>query len=112
MPVEAVVSLERGQTSPGQGFGSLITAYLAAGRRSEALRLRAEVERTARRGYVSPVSLAVAHFAFGEEDAGFRELERALALKDQSLATLKMEPAYDGIRSDPRFQQILARLRL
>jgi hypothetical protein len=52
------------------------------------------------------------HFAFGETDKGFNELERALEVRDQSLATLKVEPAYDAIRPHPRFQKILRTLRL
>jgi hypothetical protein len=74
--------------------------------------LREDAERRAARVYVSPVSLAQTYFAFGELDAGFRQLDRALEVRDQSLATLKVEPAYDRVRDDPRFQRVLGRLRL
>ncbi|MCC6860768.1 MAG: hypothetical protein IT158_19530 [Bryobacterales bacterium] len=111
-PAEALVFLEKRRPGSGQGFGSLVSAYLAAGRGRAALRIRAEAEDRAARAYVSPVSLAQAYFAFGDLEAGFRELERGIEVRDHSLATLKVEPAYDGIRGDPRFQRILRRLRL
>jgi tetratricopeptide (TPR) repeat protein len=112
MIAEAVAALEKRQSGTGMGFGFPITAYLAASRRDEALRLRGQVEKLKQHAYVSPVSLAQVHFAFGETDEGFRQLERALQVKDQSLPTLKVEPAYDAIRADPRFQRILRTLRL
>ena len=40
------------------------------------------------------------------------QLSSATGVRDHSLATLKVEPAYDRIRADPRFQSILAKLRL
>jgi serine/threonine-protein kinase len=112
MIAEAIASLEKRRPIPGIGFGMPVTAYLAAGRRADAIRLRREAFQRASTEYVSPVSLAQVHFAFGENDAGFRQLERALALKDPSAANLKVEPAYDAVRSDPRFQAILRKLRL
>jgi tetratricopeptide (TPR) repeat protein len=112
LPAEAVAHLEMRRPTEGQGFGSLVSAYLAAGRTTEAIRLREDAERRAARVYVSPVSLAQTYFAFGELDAGFRQLDRALEVRDQSLATLKVEPAYDRVRDDPRFQRVLGRLRL
>jgi serine/threonine-protein kinase len=112
MIAEAVAALEKRQSGTGMGFGFPITAYLAADRRDDALRLRAQVENLKQHAYVSPVSLAQVHLAFGETDEGFRQLERALEVRDQSLPTLKVEPAYDAIRRDPRFQRILRKLRL
>jgi serine/threonine-protein kinase len=109
---EAVSALEKRRSGIGMGFGFPISAYLASGRRSEALRLRADIERLRQHAYVSPVSLGHVHFAFGEAEEGFRQLERALEVRDQSLPSLKIEPAYDSIRGDPRFQKILRRLRL
>jgi tetratricopeptide (TPR) repeat protein len=109
---EAVAALERRGDKPWVGFGWPITSALAMGRREEAQRMRTQAERRASRGYVSPVSLAQMHFAFGEMDAGFGELERALSLRDPSVLTLKAEPGYDGVRKDHRFQKMLSRLRL
>jgi tetratricopeptide (TPR) repeat protein len=111
-PNDAVAALERRRANPGMGFGSLVTAYMAAGRRAEALRMRREVEALAARRYVSPVSLAAMYFAFNERDKAFRELDRAMQMRDHSLLNLKVEPAYDAVRADPRFQRILRRIRL
>jgi tetratricopeptide (TPR) repeat protein len=112
MAAEAVDALEVRRSNPAMGFAGPIAAYLAAGQRSEALRLRTEVEALAERRHISPVSLAGMYFSFGERDSGFRQLERAIQDRDPSLLTLRVEPAYDEVRPDPRFQKILRRLRL
>jgi TolB-like protein len=112
MAQEAVASLGRFIRVGSMGFASPITAYLAAGRRADALRLRGDAQLLSTHAYVSPVSLAQMHFAFGEMGAGFRELERALQVRDQSLPGLGVDPIYDGVRSDPRFKRALRRLNL
>jgi TolB-like protein len=112
-PAAAVEAFEK--RDPGdlhQGFGVRIAALAAAGNRNRAMQLRARAEETARSTYVSPVSLALAHFGLGELAAGFAQLERAVQVRDQSLPTLGAEPAYDGVRSDTRFQQLLRKMHL
>jgi len=39
-------------------------------------------------------------------------LEKAYAQHSNVLATLKVEPAYDSLREEPRFQDVLRRVRL
>jgi len=112
LPERALPHLLKGRRSPGQGFGSIVAAYAAAGRMAEARKLLKEAEQRAATTYVSPVSLAQSYFAVGDINSGFRQLELAMAVRDQSLATLKAEPAYDAARADRRFQAILRRLNL
>jgi hypothetical protein len=39
-------------------------------------------------------------------------LERAYDERDSNLTCMKIEPAFDGIRSDARFQHLLQRLAM
>jgi tetratricopeptide (TPR) repeat protein len=48
----------------------------------------------------------------GEKEQAFVWLEKAYMERDTSLAGLKAGPEYDGIRSDPRFQDLLRRIGL
>lgn len=48
----------------------------------------------------------------GEKDQAFAWLEKAYSQHSNALTKLKVEPAYDPLRGDPRFQDLLRRVRL
>jgi adenylate cyclase len=61
---------------------------------------------------VSAVDLAVLHAGFGERESALRLLERALDVNDPQLIMTAVVPALAPLRSEPRFQRILAALGL
>jgi DNA-binding winged helix-turn-helix (wHTH) protein/TolB-like protein len=48
----------------------------------------------------------------GDKDPAFQWLEKGIEEHDPELSKLKIEPAYDNLRSDPRFIKILRRVNL
>jgi hypothetical protein len=48
----------------------------------------------------------------GDKDKVFHWFELALQQREPTLVTLKVDPANDSLRSDPRFQRLLDRLKL
>jgi len=46
----------------------------------------------------------------GEKTQGLAWLQTAYSDRDGYLARLKVDPAYDSVRSDPAFQDLLRRL--
>jgi TolB-like protein len=60
---------------------------------------------------VSPVELARACVGVGDFEAAFPYLETALEEGDRNLVTLWTDPAWDTLRPDPRFRQILTQVR-
>lgn len=60
---------------------------------------------------VSPVEMARACVGVGDLDAAFPHLEAALAEGDRNLVTLWTDPAWDRLRPDPRFRDLLTRVR-
>jgi hypothetical protein len=60
---------------------------------------------------VSPVYLAAAHAAMGEVDQAFALLENASARRDRRLMSLRTDPVWDALRSDPRFVSLLRGMR-
>jgi len=67
--------------------------------------------------YVSPYRLAELHARVGERDQAFEVLEQCIRSRDESLLWLKAESLKDnspweGIRSDPRFADVLRRIGL
>ena len=55
---------------------------------------------------------ATMYAALGERDAAFEWLERAFADRDPMLPSVNVDPAFDALRSDPRFADLLGRLGL
>ena len=47
-----------------------------------------------------------------EKDEAFVWLEKAYAQHSNAMTTLKVDPLYDPLRTDPRFQDLLRRVGL
>jgi serine/threonine-protein kinase len=58
------------------------------------------------------VLAAIGQAAAGEIDAAFRSLDAALDSGSAALAFLEVEPGFDPLRADPRFEALLRRVRL
>jgi serine/threonine-protein kinase len=56
---------------------------------------------------ISPGHLAILYTALGEREQAFASLEQAYEMHDLQLQYLGVEPAFDPLRSDPRFQNLL-----
>jgi serine/threonine-protein kinase len=65
------------------------------------------LERTPEAGQTFPSALARAHAALGNRGRAIDWLERALRERSSAIAYLQVEPAYDSLRGEPRFIQLL-----
>ncbi len=63
-------------------------------------------------GYISSYSIAQAYMRMGEQEKTFGWLEKAYEEHDSGLVSLAVEPMFDTVRSDPRFRDILRRMKL
>jgi TolB-like protein/DNA-binding winged helix-turn-helix (wHTH) protein len=62
--------------------------------------------------YVKDLYVALFHVRLGEFDAAFQSLETAYTKHDTELIYLKVDPQWDTIRTDQRFQTLLRRIGL
>jgi TolB-like protein/DNA-binding winged helix-turn-helix (wHTH) protein len=65
---------------------------------------------SAKSNYVPPVLVAEACVRVGNKECAFEWLERGLEERDDLMINLKVEPAFDSLRSDPRFQDLVRRV--
>lgn len=90
----------------------LAWAQALAGNRREAKEILAEsLKRLAKGEQTSKRNLALVYAALGDKDQAFIWLEKAYQERS-GLATLKVHPALDSLRSDPRFDGLLRRIGL
>jgi hypothetical protein len=85
--------------------------YGRAGQQTEAQRALDKLLEMDRRQQAGPPALVWAYIGMGNKEQAFIWLEKPYS-QHASLTTLKVDPIYDPLRSDPRFQDLLRRVRL
>jgi eukaryotic-like serine/threonine-protein kinase len=114
MHEEAIKELQKTISIAGRTTGALGLlghAYAAAGKQTEALKILDELKETSKKVYVSPWDLAVLYIGLGEKDQAFAELNKAYDDRAGWIIYLKVEPILDPLRSDPRFAEMVSRMK-
>jgi len=112
---EAIAELKHAETFAGgapKHVARLAQVYAAAGMENEARKILDELNELSKRRYVPPCFFAIICAGLGEQDLAFAWLDRACAERDSYLLDLKVDPVYDGLRSDPRFDPLVRRIGL
>jgi DNA-binding winged helix-turn-helix (wHTH) protein/Tfp pilus assembly protein PilF len=112
---QALAEAEMWRRIYGEGpwYGSeLAYIYGRAGQQERARRELANLERLSRREQLDPATMLWAHLGVGDKEEVLADLEKAYIGHFSILTTLKVEPAFDPLRSDPRFQDLLRRVGL
>ncbi len=86
--------------------------YAASGRRKEAREMLDRIMEISKREYFSPYLIAKVHAGLGEKDEAFAWLEEAYQERDERMVMLRVDMHLDGLRSDPRFTDLLERVGL
>jgi tetratricopeptide (TPR) repeat protein len=120
MYAQAIDQFEQGVKLSGSPLmlALLGHAYAASGKTKEARQVLTDLhdlsespEAESRR-YVSPYTVAAIYAGLGDKDQAFKWLEQANEERDVWLMNLKVDPVFAKLRSDRRFQDLLARAGL
>jgi TolB-like protein/Flp pilus assembly protein TadD len=84
-------------------------AYAAAGDNREPHRLLEELKK---RPEVTPVAFALLYMDVGDKDRAFEWLAKGYEDRSQFMEELKVNPLFDGLRSDARFAALLSKMHL
>ncbi|MDT5158023.1 MAG: eukaryotic-like serine/threonine-protein kinase [Acidobacteriota bacterium] len=103
------LALDEGSITALAGLGH---AYAASGQRGQALQLIGQLNELAKRRYVSPYHLAIIYAGLGERERALDELERAADERYNWLVFLKVEPLFESLHSEPRFNALVRRVGL
>ena len=111
---EAIAECEkaRGLDDDPAVLSYLAFGYAESGKRDEALKVVAKMHELAKQRYVPAYGFAFAYAALGDKDQAFQWLERSLQDGGWEITFLKVDPAMDSLRSDPRFNELVRRVGL
>ncbi len=110
---EALAELQQAKSLSGDAtetVAALAVTYSLSGSRDKALKLLDELRRKSQQSYVSPYDIATICVALGDTNQALAWLEKAYQQRANGLVELKVEPTFDPLRSDPRFQDLLRRV--
>jgi serine/threonine-protein kinase len=112
---EAITMLQKGRSLSGDIpniLGALGQTYALASRPAEARRLLEELSELANRRHVPSSCFALIHLGLGEKERALEWLETGCQKRELPMVALKVHPAYDGLREEPRFQSLLRKIGL
>ena len=114
MFAEALADIESKRHPVGPPFYWALLAYVDGQlqREQQSQHALQELERFSRQQHIDPCVLAWAYASTGNETQAFAWLEKAYDQHSNALTSLKVDPVYDPLRSDPRFQDLLQRVGL
>jgi serine/threonine protein kinase/Tfp pilus assembly protein PilF len=85
----------------------LVSVYAALGRRDDAFEILNRIDHEA-----NPYAVAGAYTWLGDLDRAFQYTAKAIDLRQGPIRWINVSPQFDRLRSDPRFDALVARLKL
>ncbi|HSP62537.1 MAG TPA: protein kinase [Pyrinomonadaceae bacterium] len=113
MLAEAVVEARKARelnSANSQPIAQLGYALAKSGKQAEARGLLEELLKLSTQRYVSPGNIALIYNGLGQADETLAWLERGYERRDPKMVFLKVEPKWNNLRADPRFQDLLRRV--
>ena len=102
-----VVAADNQLVASGLGW-----VYAVSGRRADALKIAKEFKDLSSHAYVDFYQFATIYAGLGDKDEAFRLLEKAYEEHSSSMTFLAVDPFWYSMRSDPRYTDLLRRMRL
>jgi len=112
---EAIATLQKLVELSG---GSIIAsstlglAYGTAGMKDEAQKIVERLDELSKDRYVGSFYRALVRLGLGEKNEALENLEKACLERDPLMASLNVWPLFDSLRSEPRFQDLLKKMKL
>lgn len=115
MFAEVLAEIEKSRRSNGDAPWTWSEEAYVYGRLGQPANARAALAKLAewnRRHPVDAAAFVAPYIALGDKDRAFFWLEKAYAQHSNAMTWLKVNPMYDPLRGDPRYQNLLGRVGL
>ena len=100
-----------GFSKNGGALAGLAYGYAMAGRTEEALDIVRQLTTTRKEGLIVPYRLAAVYLALHDNDQALEWLWKEYKQKGNWMNQLKVDPVMDPLRSDPRFKDLMRRMK-
>jgi serine/threonine-protein kinase len=107
---ETRTSIELNNASSGK---ALLGLWLAkSGKRDEAVKLLNDLKQESARGYVQNYDFALIYIGLGDKEEALNYLEKHVSSRAETANAYSVAPELDDLRSEPRFREMLKRMKL
>src|SRR5687767_462044 len=103
-PIPAKVIETEMEASSSLGF-----AYGMAGKTAEARDILAKLQSLSQRRYIAGVYFAMVYAGLKDNEHAIQHLNEAFQSRHPGLVLIRIDPKFDGLRSDPKFQELTRR---
>jgi TolB-like protein/tetratricopeptide (TPR) repeat protein len=110
----AIAEFQKGKALDPQPYydAALCYACARAGDHAKAEQALRDLEDLAKHRYISPEQRVILHLGLDEKDKALDWLEKGFEEQDGMCWNLKVDPLYDPLRNEPRFQALLKKAGL
>jgi serine/threonine-protein kinase len=110
--IAAAKKLGKLSRDPKRGLIELAWVYGRMGKRDKAMKCLEKLKELSRTEDLPRLPLAVVYIGLGDFEKAFDLIEEGYTARDTNLLYIRCEPAFDPLREDPRFQNLLGRMDL
>jgi TolB-like protein/DNA-binding winged helix-turn-helix (wHTH) protein/Tfp pilus assembly protein PilF len=107
---DGAIAESRKITENNWSLGWLGYVYGISGQRDEAGKVLNELKRLTSERPIDPHVMVSVYLGLGDKDHALAALEKEYEVRSVGLTSLKVNPWYDPLRSDPRFADLLRRM--
>ena len=111
MYAESLAGLKEWPGSSPWIWANLADVYSRSGRPKEAQDAFRKLQKMERIQHMDPLVFVVATIGMNQNNQAVRYLEKAYEEHSPALNALKVDPLYDPLRDDPRFKEIVRKMR-
>ncbi len=115
MFAEAVAEFKKADDlSGGEAFyrAWLAYGYAVSGQTRQARRILSELKKLPNDGYAPPYDVAAVWMGLGEKEQALKWLETAYEDHAAYIPAINVEPVFEGLRSEARFEELVRRMNL
>lgn len=112
---EAILEMEKVadiQDENQRWIAHLGSTYAVAGNVEKARKILESLLKRNESEYISPLDIAMIYARLSEKDLAFEWLEKAVEKKEPNLIFLRVDPEFDVLRSDKRFEYLCEKVNL
>ena len=106
--IQAIQQARKAEPDFTEAVASLGWAAALKGDSKTAHDMLAELDARAKKHWVEPYFYAMIYAGLGDKDRAFAQLDKAYEARSWYIAVVGVDPKLDNLRSDPRFDKVLA----